>query len=435
MSSSALFAGSTLQRVAGLKSVSGPVLQTLERLADGIGSDSTTRQSLSRLRSGARVVVAGQQPGVCGGPLLTVLKTIEAIKVAVNLTQCGVDTVPVFWNATTDHDLDEMNRLFLPSADGLSADRFRFAGWSRGPAASACFLGESQIADLNTWLSDHNAALRAAEQPVVGESLARWQSRLINNWFSGTGLVVLEADAMMPHDYSLKERVLRSNAELLEALRRGQAAHPDREPALNGSIGSFLFEQGPPRRRINAGENSIDTEGWLEKYGSNISGDVVGRVLSQQAILPVAFQITGPSERLYIEEMTELFDVVNVPRLHTMPRPSCCLLSASLTESLEEIGVGPESTLIPKRWPKMKSRRASRRSATAEELQDVANARKATRPERQMRKRLAEWITPRGRPQERVFSLVAFGGDRPRLVQDLLSRELPTHERTVVVLQ
>ena len=240
---------------------------------------------------------------------------------------------------------------------------------------------------------------------------------------------------MMPHDYSLKEQVLRSNTELLEALKRGQAAHPDREPALNASVGSFLFEQGPPRRRINAADNSIGIEGWLEEHGSNISGDVVGRVLSQQAILPVVFQITGPSERLYIEEMAELFNVVNVPRLHTAPRPSCCLLSASLIENLEAIGVGIESALDPKRWPKMKSRRTSRRNATTEELQDAANARKATRPERQMRKRLTEWITPRGRPQERVFSLVTFGGDRPRLVQDLLSRELPTHERTVVVLQ
>ena len=61
------------------------------------------------------VVVAGQQPGLLGGPLFTVYKAATAVRLANELSSLpgAPRVVPLFWNHSDDHDLDEVNRTFL----------------------------------------------------------------------------------------------------------------------------------------------------------------------------------------------------------------------------------------------------------------------------------------------------------------------------------
>lgn len=423
--------GDSIERWRGLSNTSEAVVQALRLLAADLRSDAATQDSLDRLSRGARVVVAGQQPGLCGGPLLTTLKTIAAVQSADRLTRQGLDTVPIFWNATTDHDLDEMNRVFLPSIDGLTVDRHRVEGWSRGVAASQCFFSDEQVAALIKWMESHDIDLVDDERPVAGEALGRWQSRLMTNRFSGSGLVVLEADGVLSHDLALKARVLNQTAALGVALRETQHARVDRKPLLNVPAGAFLFQQGPPRKRVPAPDEGQDTRAWMAAQGQSVSGDVVGRVLSQQDLLPVAFQVAGPSERLYIEEMARLFKIVDVPPLSTTPRPSCCLLTRARADGFVELGVVGEDRAFPSRWPKQAQRRSRRRRRAEGEEVDTAPAAAS----RRLRKRLSEWVAPRGRPQERVFSLVGFNKQPGAVVRQLLARELSVTECEVVLLQ
>ena len=64
---------------------------------------------------GSMVVVAGQQAGLLGGPMLTIAKALTAIAHAERLTvETGKPVVPVFWAATEDHDVDEVGRGLDP---------------------------------------------------------------------------------------------------------------------------------------------------------------------------------------------------------------------------------------------------------------------------------------------------------------------------------
>src|SRR3954468_8393488 len=75
------------------------------------GASSKTLENIARLRSGACAVVTGQQVGLFGGPLFSILKAITAINLAAEAQRKGVDAVPIFWLATEDHDFAEVNHV------------------------------------------------------------------------------------------------------------------------------------------------------------------------------------------------------------------------------------------------------------------------------------------------------------------------------------
>ena len=58
--------------------------------------------------------MTGQQVVLFGGPLLTILKAATAVARAKEATAAtGVEHVPVFWMATEDHDLAEVDQVSL----------------------------------------------------------------------------------------------------------------------------------------------------------------------------------------------------------------------------------------------------------------------------------------------------------------------------------
>src|SRR5262252_6760483 len=84
------------------------VAQILGKQNAVIGSGSETQANLERLARGAVAVVSGQQVGLFGGPAYSIYKALTAIQIAEELTDNGINAVPVFWMATEDHDLDEV---------------------------------------------------------------------------------------------------------------------------------------------------------------------------------------------------------------------------------------------------------------------------------------------------------------------------------------
>src|SRR6185312_8952729 len=83
----------------------------LERQNVEFGAGAAALENIAKLRAGARAVVTGQQVVLFGGPLLTILKAATAVARAKQATAAsGVEHVPVFWMATEDHDLPEVDQ-------------------------------------------------------------------------------------------------------------------------------------------------------------------------------------------------------------------------------------------------------------------------------------------------------------------------------------
>ena len=93
------------------------VADALERQNREWGASDATLKNIQRLREGAHAVVTGQQVGLFGGPLLSLLKAASVLALAKQVESEGVPCVPIFWMATEDHDLAEVNQALLLGSD------------------------------------------------------------------------------------------------------------------------------------------------------------------------------------------------------------------------------------------------------------------------------------------------------------------------------
>jgi len=80
------------------------------------GNDETASLDLLA-RPGTVAVVTGQQVGLFSGPAYTIYKALTAVRLAARLTEQGIPAVPMFWLATEDHDVAEVNHTSVFGPD------------------------------------------------------------------------------------------------------------------------------------------------------------------------------------------------------------------------------------------------------------------------------------------------------------------------------
>ena len=138
------------------------------------GASAKALANLDRLRHGAATIVTGQQVGLFGGPMFSIYKALTAVKLAEEVTSAGVDAVPVFWLATYDHDLAEVNHVAIPGAEGALQTLTTPSHDLPGAPVSAVRFGEEilpVVEQAATLLGDTEATqfLRQSYRP--GETL------------------------------------------------------------------------------------------------------------------------------------------------------------------------------------------------------------------------------------------------------------------------
>ena len=146
----------------------------LERQNKSWDASPQTFANLTRLRQGAAAVVTGQQVGLFGGPMFAIYKALTAVKLAEEATAAGVDAVPVFWLATSDHDLAEVNHVSLPGPDGLLRTLTTSSHGVAGAPVSDVRLGEEilpVVEEAASLLGDSEATQFLRESYRPGETL------------------------------------------------------------------------------------------------------------------------------------------------------------------------------------------------------------------------------------------------------------------------
>ena len=334
----------------------------LERQSVALGAGPATLANIAKLRAGARAVVTGQQVGLLGGPLLTLLKAATAIRKALDATRItGRDHVPIFWLATEDHDLAEVDQLALltkTSVETLTLNLHTAAPVPVGALplthddASRAHLEATldRAAELLNW-APISALLRECYTPDA--TLATAFGRLLSKIFAPHGLIVMDAASREFH--ALGSTVLRAAIERAPDL---EAALLTRTQELE-SAGyhaqvlvvpnhSLLFLTDPetqarqPLRRTpdgtwKAGARTYITDELLAILASDparLSPNALLRPLFQDAILPTAAYIGGPAEVAYFAQSAVLYEQILGRVTPILPRLSATLIEPAIASTM-----------------------------------------------------------------------------------------------------
>ena len=371
------------QRVVYDPARRGKVSEILERQNRAWGASPKTLANIERLRRGALAAVTGQQVGLFGGPLFSIFKALTAVKLAEEATAAGVDCVPIFWLATEDHDLAEVNHVALLSEHGLPEP---FAVESRefesnhvadapvgavkfGPEIepvverAATLLGDSEVA---TWLRQ---AYRPGE--TLGSAFALLFARLFADW----GVILLDPADKDFHDLAkpLCRAAIERVSELDEALlARGKAIEVAgyHQQVKVTSATTLLFEVKNGARTVvrrrnsgsngvsgNVGEFAVGEErisqkellGRIEEAPEKFNANVLLRPVVQDYLLPTLVYTGGAAEVAYFAQVAVVYEKLLGRVTPILPRFSATLIEPKseriLTRyqlGLSEVLQGPE---------------------------------------------------------------------------------------------
>jgi bacillithiol biosynthesis cysteine-adding enzyme BshC len=326
-----------------------------------LGAGPHAERNARRLVAGEAVaVVTGQQPGLYGGPLLTAHKIAGALHLARRLDALGgPPVVPVFWLASEDHDLEEANRLGVLDRTGTSR-LLRAEAEPDGRSIAHVALAEGALAAVHAELLEalpdtpRARALLEVLAPRPGEGLAAHAARALVALFGDSGLVVLEPFDLLPAAGPVFAALVRDGPRIVAAVERtgvalraaGLPAPVDPDP---GALPLFWRETPDgPRLRVRLGEDgrvrlrgtatSLDLASLAEAVEADptrASGDVVGRVFVQNAMLPVVAYIAGPSEIAYQAQVRAAAQDLGRAFPLALPRPEATWVDAKTVARLE----------------------------------------------------------------------------------------------------
>jgi bacillithiol synthase len=341
------------------------VAAVLERQNREFGASEKTLANIRRLREGAPAMVTGQQVGLFGGPLFCILKALTAVSLA---EQSGA--VPVFWLATEDHDLEEINSISFPAGDHLQKFSVNVPHKDGAPVGMIAFDDEirAAVAQVEGILGRSEASEWLAAGYARGETFGTAFAKFYARVFSGLGIIFL--NPLDPELHRIAQPVYQS--ALAKAEEINQALQQRNEALEAGGYHAqvkvtpshtlcFYFEDGvrtPVRqqgeafligeRKLTGAELLAETARCPERFSAN----VLLRPVVQDFLLPTLSYIGGPAEIAYFAQIEVVYSKLAghltpvLPRIFaTLVEPRQAKLLDRYQLELDDLFTGPEKFL------------------------------------------------------------------------------------------
>lgn len=331
------------------------------------GAPAASVAAARKLADGQTVaVLTGQQAGLFGGPLFTLLKALTALKLAAQVERDHkVPAVAIFWIDAEDHDWDEVRSCSVYDSalaahsvalPGRSADHAPVATVQLDQHISAALDQLEQLLPATEFRPALMADLRAAyaEGRGMADAFGRWMERVLGD----RGLIVYDASdpAAKPLAGPLFVSELsrpgetatlagRAGAQLVSRGYHSQVhAHDD---------GLALFHMQGGRRAIRqqdgafvAGDVSVPQAAMVQEAATtpaSFSPNVLLRPVVQDTLFPTICYVAGPNELAYLGQLRGVYDRFGVPMPLMYPRASATLLDAPAMRFLAKYGMPIEA--------------------------------------------------------------------------------------------
>ncbi len=343
------------------------LVDELSRQNEGCGA--ATLANLDRLADPSTVVVAtGQQVGMFGGPVFTLYKALTAVKCAAELTRRGTPAVPVFWLATEDHDVEEVNHTWTLSASGAP---FRLEAATQGEPGAA--VGDIRVSDFRLDTFEE----LCAGMPFAPQTVALARETHGSAFGFGDAFRALYRDLLAPYGIvflcpmqpgirrlaaPLLRRAIERAPQLTDALlQRGltlQAAGYHQQVHVQASTSLVLLFEDSARvalRRKNgvywAESRAYSPQELLVRVDSaplDVSPSALLRPVMQDFVLPTAALVAGPSEAAYLGQASVLYESLLGRMPAVLPRATFTVLDDVSRKLVRRYGLTASDCLVPR---------------------------------------------------------------------------------------
>lgn len=318
------------------------------------------------------VVITGQQAGLFGGPLFTLLKAITALKLAREIQRThGVQVVPVFWIDAEDHDWPEVNHCTVLDAeleprtvtiDDLSgAGHLPIARLSLNDAVLPAVESLAKVLPDTEFRDTLIESIQRAYRPGVGmaEAFGRWLESVLGD----QGLVVFDASdpAAKPIAREIFKRELAEPGQTVRlADAAGQAlvaaGYHSQVTPHDGAVALFYLNDGREAIRVGDGGKAVvgERETTLqalieeaEREPQHFSPNVLLRPLVQDTLFPTIGYVAGPNELAYLAQLKNLYTRFNVPMPLMYQRATATIADSATLRFLTRYAVPLEELQQP----------------------------------------------------------------------------------------
>ncbi|MGH9483951.1 MAG: bacillithiol biosynthesis cysteine-adding enzyme BshC [Terriglobales bacterium] len=307
---------------------------------------------------GTAAILTGQQVGLFGGPLLGLHKAMTAVRLAEQLQQQGTPAVPIFWMATQDHDLAEVNQACL--LDSASVPQRLAASFppeaSGQPTGAVCFdnsitavLDEAERCCPGDW-----AAVRAVYHP--GATLGEAFGNLLRRWFAPWGLLVFDPRTAQgvqalwqPYYVQAFDRQPELAARLAERGAALSAAGYHVQVEQTAAASMLFIETAAGRLGLRrrgeqwilgeAAANAGALRARVAAQPGQVSPAALLRPVLQDVAFPTVAQVTGPAESAYLAQSSVLYQALGVAQPVAWPRARVTLIDAKAQRLLQKFSL------------------------------------------------------------------------------------------------
>lgn len=348
------------EKIISAKDFGNEKRSTLRRILDeqykGLSISQAVQQNIDSLTSSNTfTITTGHQLCLFTGPLYFIYKIISAVRLSEELQKRYPERrfVPIYWMATEDHDLEEINHTFVYGKKLV---------WETIQQGAVGRMSTSGIANVieqfNEILGSSTETLQAItllQKAYSQPTLSAATRYLVNALMGQYGVVVIDADhkdfkslfqEVMLHDlfqHTAYQKVNETNAYFTDKGYKIQ---------VNPREVNLFYLEGDSRNRIEKKDGNkwvvVDTsisfsEEELKKevqsHPEKFSPNVVLRPLFQEEILPNIAYIGGPGELTYWLQLKSLFDDENIPYPMLIHRDSALLLNEKQLQRLDKLGL------------------------------------------------------------------------------------------------
>ncbi len=321
---------------------------------DDLETSEAVRTNIALLKqSNTYTITTGHQLNICTGPLYFIYKIVTVINICKQLQTKYPNSnfVPVYWMATEDHDLEEINHFFLFD------EKVQWETDQTGPVGRMDTKSLETIFDKLPEKADF--FVKAYKE---ANCLADAVRSYVNELFCEQGLVVVDADgSRLKAQFTevIKDDIIQHNAnQLVENTTAKINELGYKTQVFPREINFFYIEDGFRERiiekeglyKVKGKDFTLTKEEILQLIDSNpekFSPNVILRPLYQETILPNLAYIGGPAEVAYWLQLMPVFDHYKTAFPILMPRNFGLIIARYVLRKLNKAAISLSKLFQP----------------------------------------------------------------------------------------